>query len=149
MKIIAHIKNDFTSKFGIPRQSGLVPEMMSQIIFEPEFRNPDAIRGLEDFSHLWLIWNFSQSKPTESLTVRPPRLGGNTRVGVFATRSPFQTQSDRSVMCKNRKNRNRRRPRSRNQRFICRFNGWYADIRYKALYSVCGLHTERGGRLCG
>ncbi len=90
MKIIAHIKNDFTSKFGIPRQSGLVPEMISQIIFEPEFRNPDAIRGLEDFSHLWLIWNFSQSKPTESLTVRPPRLGGNKRMGVFATRSPFR-----------------------------------------------------------
>ncbi len=90
MKIIAHIKNDFTSKFGIPRQSGLVPEMMSQIIFEPEFRNPDAIRGLEDFSHLWLIWNFSQSKPSESLTVRPPRLGGNKRMGVFATRSPFR-----------------------------------------------------------
>lgn len=90
MKIIAHIKNDFTSKFGIPRQSGLVPEMMSQIIFEPEFRNPDAVRGLEDFSHLWLIWNFSQSKPTESLTVRPPRLGGNKRMGVFATRSPFR-----------------------------------------------------------
>ena len=90
MKIIAHIKNDFTSKFGIPSQSGLVPEMMSQIIFEPEFRNPDAIRGLEDFSHLWLIWNFSQSKPTESLTVRPPRLGGNKRMGVFATRSPFR-----------------------------------------------------------
>ena len=90
MKIIAHIKNDFTSKFGIPRQSGLVPEMMSQIIFEPEFRNPDAIRGLEDFSHLWLIWNFSQSKPTESLTVRPPRLGGNKRMGVFAMRSPFR-----------------------------------------------------------
>ena len=90
MKIIAHIKNNFTSKFGIPRQSGLVPEMMSQIIFEPEFRNPDAIRGIEDFSHLWLIWNFSQSKPTESLTVRPPRLGGNKRMGVFATRSPFR-----------------------------------------------------------
>ena len=90
MKIIAHIKNDFTSKFGIPRQSGLVPEMTSQIIFEPEFRNPDAIRGLEEFSHLWLIWNFSQSKPTESLTVRPPRLGGNKRIGVFATRSPFR-----------------------------------------------------------
>lgn len=90
MKIIAHIKNDFTSKFGIPRQSGLVPEMMSQIIFEPEFRNPDAIRGLEDFSHLWLIWNFSQSKPSKSLTVRPPRLGGNKRMGVFATRSPFR-----------------------------------------------------------
>ena len=90
MKIIAHIKNDFTSKFGIPRQSGLVPGLTSQIIFEPEFRNPDAIRGLEDFSHLWLIWNFSQSKPTKSLTVRPPRLGGNKRMGVFATRSPFR-----------------------------------------------------------
>lgn len=90
MKIIAHIKNDFTSKFGIPRQSGLVPGLTSKIIFEPEFRNPDAIRGLEEFSHLWLIWEFSQSKPSSSLTVRPPRLGGNKRMGVFATRSPFR-----------------------------------------------------------
>ena len=90
MKIIAHIQNGFTSKFGIPRQSGLVPNMTSQIVFEPEFRNIDAIRGLEDFSHLWLIWKFSQSKPTDALTVRPPRLGGNKRMGVFATRSPFR-----------------------------------------------------------
>lgn len=91
MKIIARIQNDLTSKFGIPRQSGLVNELESLIIFEPEFRNPDALRGLEDFSHIWLIWQFSESiKEDWSPTVRPPRLGGNTRMGVFATRSPFR-----------------------------------------------------------
>ncbi|MBQ7936085.1 MAG: tRNA (N6-threonylcarbamoyladenosine(37)-N6)-methyltransferase TrmO [Clostridia bacterium] len=91
MKIIAHIHNDFTAKFGIPRQSGLVEEVRSQIIFEPEYRNPDAFRGLEGFSHLWLIWQFSEAKAEKwSPTVRPPRLGGNTRMGVFATRSPYR-----------------------------------------------------------
>ena len=91
MKIIARIQNDLTSKFGIPRQSGLVNELESLIIFEPEFRNPDALRGLENFSHIWLIWQFSESiKEDWSPTVRPPRLGGNTRMGVFATRSPFR-----------------------------------------------------------
>ncbi len=90
MKIIAHIKSGFPTKFGIPRQSRLVDSIKAQIIFEPEFRNPDALRGLEGFSHLWLIWKFSESAKSESLTVRPPRLGGNKRVGVFATRSPFR-----------------------------------------------------------
>lgn len=90
MKIIAHIKSGFPTKFGIPRQSRLVEGIKSQIIFEPEFRNPDAIRGIEGFSHLWLIWEFSESAKSESLTVRPPRLGGNKRIGVFATRSPFR-----------------------------------------------------------
>ena len=88
---IAFIHNDFTEKFGVPRQSGIVPELRSTIVFEPEFRNPDAIRGLEDFSFLWLIWGFSETaRDTWSPTVRPPRLGGNTRMGVFATRSPFR-----------------------------------------------------------
>lgn len=91
MKIIATIHNDFTTKFGIPRQSGLVPEVESLIVFEPEYRNADALRGLMDFSHLWLIWHFHMSeRDTWSPTVRPPVLGGNTRVGVFATRSPFR-----------------------------------------------------------
>ena len=90
MKPIAVIRTDFPEKFGIPRQSGLIDGLRGTIVFEPEYRNPEALRGLEDFSHLWLIWNFSQSKPTESLTVRPPRLGGNKRMGVFATRSPFR-----------------------------------------------------------
>ena len=91
MKIIARIHNDFKEKFGIPRQSGLSGELKSRIIFEPEYRNPDALRGIEGFSHLWLIWEFSESKRDEwSPTVRPPRLGGNKRVGVFATRSPFR-----------------------------------------------------------
>ena len=91
MKIIARVRNDFTSKFGIPRQSGLAPSALSRVVFEPEYRNPDALRGMEDFSHLWLIWEFSEAKREEwSPTVRPPRLGGNTRVGVFATRSPFR-----------------------------------------------------------
>lgn len=91
MKIIARIQNDFKEKFGIPRQSGLSGELLSRIVFEPEYRNPDALRGIEGFSHLWLIWEFSESVRDEwSPTVRPPRLGGNKRVGVFATRSPFR-----------------------------------------------------------
>lgn len=91
MKIIAHIENDFPTKFGIPRQSGLVNSLRSRIVFAPEYRNSDAFRGLEDFSHVWLIWEFSQAvRQKWSPTVRPPRLGGNTRMGVFATRSPFR-----------------------------------------------------------
>ena len=91
---IARIHSDFPGKFGIPRQSGLVPELRSRIIFEPEYRNRDAIRGLEDFSHLWLIWEFSETIRGEwSPTVRPPKLGGNKRMGVFATRSPFRPNS--------------------------------------------------------
>ena len=88
---IAKMRSDFPSKFGIPRQSGLVQELQSTIVFEPEFRNPDTLRGLEGYSHLWHIWQFSEAVRTDwSPTVRPPRLGGNTRMGVFATRSPFR-----------------------------------------------------------
>ena len=91
MKIIARIHSDFPEKFGIPRQSGLVPETTARIVFEKEYRNPDALRGIEGFSHLWLIWSFSKAERDGwSPTVRPPRLGGNTRMGVFATRSPFR-----------------------------------------------------------
>lgn len=91
MKIIARIYNGFESKFGVPRQSLICPEIKSRIVFEKDYRNPDAIRGLEGFSHLWLIWQFSEfMNHKEALTVRPPRLGGNKRVGVFATRSPFR-----------------------------------------------------------
>jgi tRNA-Thr(GGU) m(6)t(6)A37 methyltransferase TsaA len=91
VKIIARIENDFTEKFGIPRQSGLADSVISRIVFEPEYRNDDALRGIEDFSHLWLIWQFSMAVREDwSPTVRPPRLGGNTRLGVFATRSPFR-----------------------------------------------------------
>ena len=91
VKVIAKIENDFTEKFGIPRQSGLSDSMVSRIVFEPEYRNDDALRGIEGFSHLWLIWQFSQAiREDWSPTVRPPRLGGNTRLGVFATRSPFR-----------------------------------------------------------
>ena len=91
MKIIARIRSEFPTKFGIPRQSGLVEGLQATVVFEPEYRNPDAFRGLEDFSHLWLIWEFSQAVREEwSPTVRPPRLGGNKRLGVFATRSPFR-----------------------------------------------------------
>jgi len=94
IQVIARMKSDFPTKFGIPRQSGLVEELRSTIIFEPEFRNPDALRGIKGFSHLWLIWQFSEAVRTEwSPTVRPPRLGGNTRIGVFATRSPFRPNS--------------------------------------------------------
>lgn len=91
MKIIARIQTDFPDKFGIPRQSGLVEGLEGKIIFEPEFRNPEAVRGLEEFSHIWLLWQFSENKKDHwDATVRPPRLGGNKRVGVFATRSPFR-----------------------------------------------------------
>lgn len=91
MKVIARIRSDFPTKFGIPRQSGLVDELEATIVFEPEYQNPDALRGLEDFSHLWLIWQFSEAiREDWSPTVRPPRLGGNIRMGVFATRSPFR-----------------------------------------------------------
>ena len=88
---IARMRSDFPTKFGIPRQSGLVEELRSTIVFEPEYRDAEALRGMEGFSHLWLIWQFSEAvRDGWSPTVRPPRLGGNTRMGVFATRSPFR-----------------------------------------------------------
>ena len=91
MRCIARIRTDYQEKFGIPRQSGLVPEPIGTVVFEPEYRNEEALRGLEDFSHIWLIWEFSEAvRDTWSPTVRPPRLGGNVRMGVFATRSPFR-----------------------------------------------------------
>ena len=94
IQVIARMKSDFPTKFGIPRQSGLVEELRSTVIFEPAFRNDDALRGIENYSHLWLIWQFSESVREDwSPTVRPPRLGGNTRLGVFATRSPFRPNS--------------------------------------------------------
>lgn len=90
MKTIAKIYTDFPTKFGIPRQSGLVEELKGRIVFEPEFCSPDAIRGLDGFSHIWLLWKFNTPAESHSLTVRPPKLGGNVRMGVFATRSPFR-----------------------------------------------------------
>ena len=91
---IAHMVSDFPEKFGIPRQAGVVKELESVVVFEPEYRDPEALRGIEGFSHLWLIWQFSESlTDTFSPTVRPPRLGGNVRMGVFATRSPFRPNS--------------------------------------------------------
>ena len=89
MEVIARIHNDFPTKFGLPRQSGLAPSLRSKIVFEPAFRVSEALRGLDGFSHIWLIWGFSESEGW-SPTVRPPRLGGNVRMGVFATRSPFR-----------------------------------------------------------
>ena len=91
MKPVAHIRSEFPTKFGIPRQAGLVSGLAATVVFEPEFRDPEALRGIEGFSHLWLIWEFSAAKRDSwSPTVRPPRLGGNARMGVFATRSPFR-----------------------------------------------------------
>ena len=91
MRAIARVHSDFPSKFGVPRQSGLVEDLTSTLVFEPEFRSEDALRGLEGFSHLWLVWVFHQAAQRDwSPTVRPPRLGGNARMGVFATRSPFR-----------------------------------------------------------
>lgn len=94
IKAIARIKSPFKTKFGIPRQSGVAEAVRAQIVFEPEYRNPDAVRGLAEYSHIWLIWQFSEAvRDTWSPTVRPPRLGGNVHVGVFATRSPFRPNS--------------------------------------------------------
>ena len=94
IQVIARMRSDFPTKFGIPRQPSLVEGLRSTIVFEPEFRNPDTLRGMEGFSHLWIIWQFSEAVRTGwSPTVRPPRLGGNTRMGVFATRSPFRPNS--------------------------------------------------------
>lgn len=91
MITIAHIRSAFPQKFGVPRQAGLVPQLRAQVVFTPDFRNPDAVRGLSEFSHLWLIWHFHQAEREGfAPTVRPPRLGGETRLGVFATRSPFR-----------------------------------------------------------
>lgn len=91
MQPIAHIHTAFATKFGVPRQAGLIPELRGTVVFTEAYRNPDALRGLEDFSHIWLIWEFSEAKRENwSPTVRPPRLGGNARMGVFATRSPFR-----------------------------------------------------------
>ena len=91
MRPVARVRSDFPEKFGIPRQSGIVESLEAKIVFEPEFRVMDAVRGLEDFSHIWLIWEFSEAvRDSWSPTVRPPRLGGNVRMGVFATRSPFR-----------------------------------------------------------
>lgn len=91
VKIIGHIRTEFATKFGVPRQSGLAPELKAKIVFLPEYRNPDALRGLQDYDYLWLIWQFSRAVREDwSPTVRPPRLGGNARMGVFATRSPFR-----------------------------------------------------------
>lgn len=91
MEPVAHIRSDFPTKFGVPRQAGLVEELRAAVVFEPPYRVPEALRGIEGFSHLWLIWEFSQNRREGwSPTVRPPRLGGNRRVGVFATRSPFR-----------------------------------------------------------
>ena len=94
LRPIAHMVSDFPEKFGIPRQAGVVKELESVVVFEPEYRDPEALRGIEGFSHLWLIWQFSEAlTETFSPTVRPPRLGGNVRMGVFATRSPFRPNS--------------------------------------------------------
>jgi tRNA-Thr(GGU) m(6)t(6)A37 methyltransferase TsaA len=94
LKVIAHIRTDMPEKFGIPRQSGLAKNLKGTIVFEPEYRNPDALKGIEEFNYIWLIWEFQGTeRESRSPTVRPPRLGGNTRVGVFATRSPFRPNS--------------------------------------------------------
>ena len=94
LRPIAHMQSDFPEKFGIPRQAGVVPELESAVVFEPEYRDPEALRGIGGFSHLWLIWQFSEALTERfSPTVRPPRLGGNVRMGVFATRSPFRPNS--------------------------------------------------------
>ena len=101
IKPIAVIRTDFPSKFGVPRQSGLIDELEGTIVFEPEYRIPEALRELERYTHLWLIWSFSENEKMQwSPTVRPPKLGGNKRVGVFATRSPFRPKDRPTWWCR-------------------------------------------------
>ena len=129
MKVIAHIHTDFPEKFGIPRQSGLVESLQGRIVFEPPYRNPEALRGLEAFSHIWLIWEFSQSvRQTWSPTVRPPRLGGQCPYGGICYPFPLSAQSHRPVLCTAGKNSIHF---SFGARFACvgrRYGGWYAPL---------------------
>lgn len=125
IKTIARISTDFPTKFGIPRQSGLADELKGIIVFEPEYRVPEAVRGLEGFSHIWLIWRFSEAdRKGWSPTVRPPRLGGNRRMGVFATRSPFRPNS-LGLSC-------------------VKLDGIYEDEKYGATLAVSGIDLMDG-----
>ena len=150
MKKIAVMHSDFKEKFGIPRQSGLVEELESYIVFEPEYRNPDALRGLEGFSHIWILWLFSKNRRDHfSPTVRPPRLGGNKRMGVFATRSSFRPNSIAmsSVEICGIQYRTDRGPVIRGNR--CGPFEWYAHSGYKTLYTGGGQLSGCQRRLCG
>ena len=136
LKIIARIRSDFPSKFGIPRQSGLVEELKAELVFEPEYRNPEALRGIEGFSHIWLIWLFSEAvRASWSPTVRPPRLGGNTRMGVFATRSPFRPNP--IGLSAVRLDGIRRDETAGAAGFGRGLDGWYADSGYQTLSPLC------------
>ncbi len=145
IKPIAYFRSPLTSKFGIPRQSGVVEDLIGEIVFEPEYSSPDAIRGLEGFDYIWLIWGFSANKHEQrGLTVRPPRLGGNERLGVFATRSPFRPNpiglscvklmATASPPALPRREGGGRGQTSRPRR---RPYGRHTDIRYQALHSLC------------
>lgn len=149
MNVIAYIRNDFQEKFGIPRQSGVVETALSEIVFEPDYRSAEALRGLEGFSHVWLIWAFSASAGKGwSPTVRPPRLGGNARVGVFASRSPFRPNPlglsavKLEVLCFSPRKALVTgfwgRPAARN-----------ADFGYKTLPSLRRLYPSGDRRFCG
>lgn len=138
IKQIAYIRSDFVEKFGIPRQSNLA-DTRAEIHFLPEYQNADALREIEAYDYLWLIWEFSESiRDTWSPTVRPPRLGGNRRVGVFATRSPISPESDRTFFRKAYWGGipGKRRPGA--DRGRCGSSGYDADLRYQALPSIRG-----------
>ena len=129
IKPIAYIHTDLPTKFGLPRQSGLVEGLTGEIVLEPEYRQAEALRGLEDFTHIWLIWDFSHAHTGRwSATVRPPRLGGNTRMGVFATRSPFSAQQPGVVVCATSAHRLRRAVRPGADRGWHRHDGRHAHI---------------------
>ena len=149
MRPIAHIHSDFSTKFGVPRQSGLVDALESTIVFEPEFRDPDALRGLEGFSHLWLVWVFDQSiRSTWSPTVRPPRLGGNARMGVFATRSPFRPNPIALSCVKLAEILHTPDQGSVLRVLGAESDGWYAYFGHQAIHPLCGLPSRGPGRLC-
>ena len=143
INVIARMRSDFPTKFGIPRQPHLVQELRSTIVFEPEYRNADALRGIEGFSHLWIIWQFSEAvRSGWSPTVRPPRLGGNTRMGVFATRSPFRP-NNLGLSC----------VKLLGVELRCGPHGRHSHFRHQALHPLCrqpsrgpwGLHRHRRG----
>ena len=149
---IAHIRSDFSQKFGIPRQSGLIDSLRAQVVFLPEYREPEAFRGLEEYSHLWLIWQFSQARREGwSPTVRPPRLGGNIRKGVFATRSPFRPNSLGLSSVRLLEVLPEVRPytgRAGTGGWGRRFAGWYPYLRCKAVPSLHRFPPRGLRRLC-
>ncbi len=148
MKIIARIHNDFPTKFGIPHQSNRLSALKATIVFEPEYRVTEAFRGLEDYDYIWLIWQFSEAvRENWSPTVRPPRLGGNTRMGVFATRSPFRPNSLGLSSVRLEEIEYHSDLGTVHAHLRGGSDGWNADLRYQTVPSLCGQPSGSKRRL--